>query len=1246
MNSFSGFCNRGQKLRRALTLCLITWASLVFSQGYHDISLSFSATPAVVSIGDTVTFSIEIFNEGQTDLTGLTISTGDAATFPIINFTTPANTTFNTQTGIWEINDQLNSNTSFLQLEMKVIAINEGIMYQMAEVKTMSEIDVDSEPDNQFLLEDDMSAACVSVPYQICGNSGETITMEAPSGFTDYQWFHDSGSGPELVSIEQTYVSNLPGEYTYTVTGNSCPQGLCCPIIIEENCQANQPPVAWVDEVVTPPNTPIDIDILVNDSDPNDGIDTSSTNITDPPTNGTANVNPDGTITYTPDPDFAGQDTLIYEICDHGIPSPVLCDTALVIVTVGDFFFDLSLEKSLAPNQSFLVDLGEEVTYFLTLTNEGAFAATNIEVTDYIPQGMAISQNNNGWLLNPDGSVTYTVTDILNPGESIDIEIILRVVYGASGQTILNVAEVTGATDENGVVGLDIDSTPDNGDENEDDMDDQPIELVPHDPTGYVYCDKTGLIITGGTISVTGPGEVFIIHDGSTGYYEFYTDGTPGLYHLSYNHPDGMIMSDQCLPQPGSFDPTGMGTSVTLGVGSDANNTYLLDTTCTINPFYLSFDLEPGDPPVFNNNLPMQCGYIGSVVCEDEGNGVQDGTEPGLEGIIVNLFDCTDTTVVLMTTVTDVNGQYEFDGLVAGNYFVQFELPPNSRFAEGGAVDQNGFSDCIVLDFGDCDTTTSACILACPAIEAGPDLETCFGEPVAIQASLPYGNGTVTWTPATGLSDPSILNPLANPSASTLYNVRYDDGLGCVSEDSLLVNITTQCQDLLVEDTVTVQANCEYGDPLFCFDVPYVELSNYSFELNGEPYQAEFGPCDYLRERYYAIGALVAVGNRNFRLDYWNANGQVLTTTFQNVEELIDLMNELDPLGNWELNPFTLSLEGGVRQSYYSSLQITDLEFGTIYDFTLYQHFAPNSSYVILPEGDNDLVITRLDDGVTDTVHIRAFCVTPDFVEMTMPVGSIDTICFDLSEMNGEVAAIFNPCLGGIDNAAEFEEIESEVCVEVFGMFPGETEACYVTCDELGVCDTTYIYINVFNEDFHLEPDSVCTPKEVPVIAEVLLNDQINAEITSVGIIDHPEHGTVLVMPDNTIQYIPDEGYCNDGEDEPLDEFVYEVCTPFACESTSVSILVKCDGLIIYNGFSPNGDGVNDTFKIEGLDAYENHKLIVFNRWGNKVLQSDDYNNDWDGYWEDKRLPFGTYFYLIELNDGEIWMSGYLQIWW
>ena len=89
--------------------------------------------------------------------------------------------------------------------------------------------------------------------------------------------------------------------------------------------------------------------------------------------------------------------------------------------------------------------------------------------------------------------------------------------------------------------------------------------------------------------------------------------------------------------------------------------------------------------------------------------------------------------------------------------------------------------------------------------------------------------------------------------------------------------------------------------------------------------------------------------------------------------------------------------------------------------------------------------------------------------------------------------------------------------------------------------------------------------------------------------------------------------------------------------------LTNCD--LIPNGFSPNGDGVNDTFVIPGVSKSPNFKLEIYNRWGNQVF---DYNNNgkavpewWNGTStgrltlnQSKQLPTGTYYYIIYFNDG------------
>ncbi|MFC0605277.1 T9SS type B sorting domain-containing protein, partial [Winogradskyella pulchriflava] len=91
--------------------------------------------------------------------------------------------------------------------------------------------------------------------------------------------------------------------------------------------------------------------------------------------------------------------------------------------------------------------------------------------------------------------------------------------------------------------------------------------------------------------------------------------------------------------------------------------------------------------------------------------------------------------------------------------------------------------------------------------------------------------------------------------------------------------------------------------------------------------------------------------------------------------------------------------------------------------------------------------------------------------------------------------------------------------------------------------------------------------------------------------------------------------------------------------------------LTIYNEFSPNDDGVNETFVIDCLERFPNNKLEVYNRWGNIVYSKKGYLNDWRGTSngravinESDKLPVGTYYYVLDLGDGSDPRVGWLYI--
>ncbi|MFI5140772.1 MAG: gliding motility-associated C-terminal domain-containing protein [Bacteroidia bacterium] len=73
--------------------------------------------------------------------------------------------------------------------------------------------------------------------------------------------------------------------------------------------------------------------------------------------------------------------------------------------------------------------------------------------------------------------------------------------------------------------------------------------------------------------------------------------------------------------------------------------------------------------------------------------------------------------------------------------------------------------------------------------------------------------------------------------------------------------------------------------------------------------------------------------------------------------------------------------------------------------------------------------------------------------------------------------------------------------------------------------------------------------------------------------------------------------------------------------------------LIFYNSFTPNGDGSNDSFIIGNLNLYPNNTLDIYNRYGQKVLSQNPYQNDWNGTYFGTELPCGTYFYILDTHD-------------
>lgn len=106
-------------------------------------------------------------------------------------------------------------------------------------------------------------------------------------------------------------------------------------------------------------------------------------------------------------------------------------------------------------------------------------------------------------------------------------------------------------------------------------------------------------------------------------------------------------------------------------------------------------------------------------------------------------------------------------------------------------------------------------------------------------------------------------------------------------------------------------------------------------------------------------------------------------------------------------------------------------------------------------------------------------------------------------------------------------------------------------------------------------------------------------------------------------------------------EYYLHAVSNAGCGVATDTVLVKVyNNLFIPNAFTPNGDGKNDTWKIDALGAYPNAKTIIYNRYGEVVFEAQSAYQYWNGTYKGKPVPMGGYTYVIDLKNNEAVVKG------
>ncbi|MDY0314994.1 MAG: gliding motility-associated C-terminal domain-containing protein [Bacteroidales bacterium] len=99
------------------------------------------------------------------------------------------------------------------------------------------------------------------------------------------------------------------------------------------------------------------------------------------------------------------------------------------------------------------------------------------------------------------------------------------------------------------------------------------------------------------------------------------------------------------------------------------------------------------------------------------------------------------------------------------------------------------------------------------------------------------------------------------------------------------------------------------------------------------------------------------------------------------------------------------------------------------------------------------------------------------------------------------------------------------------------------------------------------------------------------------------------------------------------------------CEYAYEIELVESDFcLVFYNTITPNGDGENDTWIIKNIEKIPRNEVWIYNRIGNLIYYAKEYQNDWDGTYNGKDVPEGTYYYIVSTGTWEEPYKGHITV--
>lgn len=546
--------------------------------------------------------------------------------------------------------------------------------------------------------------------------------------------------------------------------------------------------------------------------------------------------------------------------------------------------------------------------------------------------------------------------------------------------------------------------------------------------------------------------------------------------------------------------------------------------------------------------------------------------------------------------------------------------------------------------------------------DAGADTTTCIGVPIQLNGS---GGVTYAWEPSNLVDDASQQSPIATPIVDTWFYLTITATNGCTDRDSVLVTLT---------DGLPVVAS---GDASICYGDSTVISASGATDYSWSPSQFVLDPTSNNTVAYPdADGWIYVLGSNSSGCTgedsvFISVTNEITYTLSADTVICKNTCLDLSVNATGGSGSFSYNWDNGLGAG---SLFTECLDTTTVYHVTI----TDNGTGCII---EDSVVVIVSDFNWSFSVDSTCTGYNTSFMDASTSSGGLMTAwdwnfgdsdgadfqdpthvydapgdymvslevtdeagCSYLDSMNVTInpvptgsisASTLEGCAPlSVDFSMNVADVDDLIWYSADTMFFDQSSFTYSF--EPGAHDV-WMYAETINgcgAVFNLSdsirvydyPEVYFTPEMVqetyfPGQSIVLLNqsDSLFSYEWNYG------NGSSSSGYDGVVDYGQDGEYC----------VTLTVTNLNSCTNSYDTCLVVYETyeVIIPNMFTPNSDGVNDAFVIGGTEAYTYH-VEIFNRWGNQLFVSEDYDNTWLGLTKSgDPLPSGTYYYYIYSNE-------------